>query len=119
MAVASAGIVGLAACNPGLKPAKSLSKPVRNVLKNKEFTNSTGKTYNYVNQSGDYNSAMRDFEKMNLTNVKQYGNGTIVGYLPDGKTVNLHAGKTVGGAPSLEIYDTINKTSIKIRYLGD
>ncbi len=119
LAVASAGIVGLAACNPGLKPAKSLSKPVRNVLKNKEFTNSTGKTYNYVNQSGDYNSAMRDFEKMNLTNVKQYGNGTIVGYLPDGKTVNLHAGKTVGGAPSLEIYDTINKTSIKIRYLGD
>ena len=53
---------------------------------------------------------------MNPTNARTCPNGTIAGELPDGKTINIHRSTTLNGVPSLEIYDPITGTSIKIRY---
>lgn len=56
------------------------------------------------------------FDMMNPTNVRTYPIGTIVGDLPDGRTINIHPSTTLNGTPSLEIYDPVTGTSIKIRY---
>ena len=53
---------------------------------------------------------------LNPYDVKTYSNGAIVGYLSDGRTVNIHPGTSVGKAPTLEIYDSISRESIKFRY---
>ena len=53
---------------------------------------------------------------MNPTNVRTYPNGTIVGDLSDGRTINIHPSTTLNGTPSVEIYDSITGLSIKIRY---
>ncbi len=112
----SAGIVGLAACNSGLNPAKPQSKPVRRLLKDKELTDIKLETKNYVSSSRGYEQAKSDFDNLNLKNIKQYNNGTIVGYLSDGKIVNLHASTSLKGTPTIEIYNPIDGVSIKIRY---
>ena len=49
-------------------------------------------------------------------NIRTYSNGTIVGDLPDGRTINIHPSTTLGGTPSVEIYDPVIGKSIKIRY---
>lgn len=53
---------------------------------------------------------------MNPTNIRTYSNGTIVGDLPDGRTINLHSSTTLNGVPSLEIINMVTGRRIKIRY---
>ena len=57
-----------------------------------------------------------NFNALKPSNVRTYSNGTTVGDLPNGQTVNIHVSSTLNGTPSLEIYDSQTNTSIKIRY---
>jgi len=61
----------------------------------------------------DYDKAKEDFAALNPSEVKEYPNGTIVGKLPDGRTVNVRP-QSDEGRPTLEIQN--GKKRIKIRY---
>ena len=88
-----------------------------NIFTNKTFTNKTGTgVWNYESATKGFNAAKADFDMLNPYDVKTYSNGAIVGYLSDGRTVNIHPGTSVGKAPTLEIYDSISRESIKFRY---
>lgn len=50
------------------------------------------------------------------SNVRTYLNGTTVGEMSDGRIISIHPSTTLNGAPSLEIYDPVIGTSIKICY---
>jgi preprotein translocase subunit SecG len=65
---------------------------------------------------GDYDSALADFYSLKPTNVTTYSNGTTVGYLPDGSTINVRPNSTFQ-APTLEVTPVTGNT-IKIRYTG-
>jgi len=117
-----------AAANPGQTQhfsrqlINSLDPPVatKAVLANKTITNvtSTG-TVNLTSPVRGTAAAQADFRALNPTNfqVHQTPRGEVwVGTLPNGNTVNIHPGTTVGGAPTLEILNRATGTSIKIRY---
>ncbi len=95
---------------------KETSNQTFNILAGKTLTNQTGKVDNYVSEVKGESAARADFEAMAPTNIRTYSNGTIVGDLPDGRTINLHPSTTLGGTPSVEIYDPVIRKSIKIRY---
>jgi len=63
-------------------------------------------------KNGDFDTAVQDFEKMNLQNIRQYGE-TKVGNLNDGRTVNVRPDSS-GKRPTLEI--TGGDRKVKIRY---
>ncbi|MBK0084489.1 hypothetical protein IAE51_11365 [Lactococcus sp. S64] len=93
------------------------SKEFIGVLKSKVFTNPKGSLYNFNSTVRGVEAAKKDFDSLNLLNVRTYPNGTIVGELPNGDIVNLHPGSSVGGAPSLEIQSSVDKSiNIKVRY---
>ena len=94
----------------------NVSTKTNNIYSNKTFTNSTKKVNNYTSATTGYNAAKSDFYSLNPSNVRSYSNGTIVGILQDGRTINVHSGKSVGGAPTVEIYDPITGIRSKIRY---
>ena len=70
----------------------------------------------YIKEGG-YEEALKDFESLFPKDVKEIktGNTGKVGYLDDGRTVNVRI-KSSGNLPTLEIYNPIDETSIKIRY---
>ncbi len=86
------------------------------VLSNKSLTNQTGKVYNYSSPIKGNEAAMNDFDVLNPSNVRTYPNGTVVGDLPNNCTINVHPSTSLGGTPTLEIYDTLTGISTKIRY---
>lgn len=94
----------------------SQSPSQKDILKDKNLTNQTKKVDNYVSDVKGEAAARADFESMNPVNVKTYPNGTTVGYLSDGRTINMHPSTTLSGTPSVEIYDPVSGRSIKIRY---
>ncbi len=86
------------------------------VLENKVYTNTSGSLYHFRSDIKGFEEAKKEFDSMNLANMRTYPNGTIAGELPNGDTVNLHPSKSVG-VPSIEIQDAVNtKINIKIRY---
>ena len=87
-----------------------------NILSNKTLTNQPGKVDNYVSGTKGNAAAKADFNTLNPSNVRTYANGTIVGDLPNGATVNLHSASSLGGTPTVEIYYPTTGFSIKIRY---
>jgi len=86
------------------------------ILSNKALTNQTGKVNNYISGVKGDVAAHSDFNAMNPNNIRTYPNGTIVGDLTDGTTANLHPSSSLGGTPTVEIYDPITGISTKIRY---
>ena len=64
---------------------------------------------NYVSSIKGNAAAKADFDAMAPTNIRTYSNGIIAGDLPDGRTINIHPSTTLGGTPSLEIYDPVTK----------
>ena len=112
------GIKGLSASSSagGQSGSGNKHKTVNEILQNKTLTNQTRKVDNYTSSTKGQQAAMNDFNALNPSNVTQYSNGTTVGYLSDGNTVNLHASSSLSGTPSLEIYNPTTNTSIKIRY---
>ena len=71
---------------------------------------------NYVSTIKGNEAAKADFDAMNPKNIRWYSNGTIAGDLSDGRTINIHPSTTLGGTPSVEIYDPATGKSIKILY---
>jgi hypothetical protein len=65
---------------------------------------------------GGYDDALKDFEKMKPSDVKNTSKGKV-GKLPDGKVVNVRNDSSAR-KPTLEVYNPANKRSIKIRYTG-
>ncbi len=100
----------------GIKSGPDVIKSLEDVLSNKILTNKTKKVDNYVSSIKGNAAAKADFDAMAPTNIRTYSNGIIAGDLPDGRTINIHPSTTLGGTPSLEIYDPVTKKSIKIRY---
>lgn len=74
------------------------------------------KVDNYISNITGEEAAKADFDAMNPTNVRTYPNGTIIGDLSDGRTINIHPSTTLNRTPSVEIYDPNTGASIKIRY---
>gem|GEM_PF-6384792 len=76
-----------------------------------------GKTTQYV-KPGSYDQALREFESLNPSNVKDittaYGSGKT-GTLPDGRTITVRPGSSAG-PPTLEIRNPKNNRGIEIRY---
>jgi len=105
-----------AAQNRGGTTTTQGNTPLNNILTNATHTNTTGTGVQNFQSGGGMNAAMTDFSALNPTNVRMAPNGTIVGRLPDGRTVNIHPGHSVGGAPTLEIFDPNTRIRIKIRY---
>ena len=87
-----------------------------NILNNKTLTNQTSKVNNYTSSKTGLDCALEEFYKMNPSNIRAYPNGTLVGELPDGRTINLHASSTLNGVPTVEIYNSQTGNCIKIRY---
>ncbi len=98
------------------KSGTDVLKKLNDVLTNKTLTNQTKKVDNYVSSIKGNKAAKADFDAMNPTNIRTYSSGTIVGDLPDGRTINIHPSTTLSGTPSVEIYDPVTGKSIKIRY---
>jgi hypothetical protein len=76
--------------------------------------NPTRKGTKIWGKSGDLGTAEADFENMHPTQVRTYGNGTTVGELANGDTVNVR-GHSDDGRPTLEIQHK-NGTVTKVRY---
>lgn len=87
------------------------------VLGGKTYTDKTNFIYNFESSATGNKALMTDFNGMNLSNVKSYPNGRLVGELPNGDIVNIHPSTKLDGVPTLEIQDVLNKRiKIKIRY---
>jgi hypothetical protein len=99
-----------------VEAARKVLASIDEVLSNKTFTNSTGKVDNYVSPVKGMDAALADFDKLNPTNVRTASNGTVLGDLQNGTTVNIHPRSSVNGAPTLQIPDPSTGISIKIRY---
>ena len=102
---------------PDNKPSQGgTGHTLSDLLSDKTLTNQTDKVDNYESNIKGNDAAKADFDAMNPTNIRTYPNGTIVGDLPDGTTININPSTTLKGRPSLEIYDPVTGKSIKIRY---
>ncbi len=86
------------------------------ILSGKTLTNQTGKVNNYVSEVKGNAAAQADFYAKNPSNVRTYSNGTVVGDLPDGTTINMHPSTSLAGTPTVEIYNPNTGISTKIRY---
>lgn len=93
----------------------NLSNEVDDILKDKKLTNQTNKVDNYESPIKGYDQAKKDFDKLNLKNIREYPNGTIAGDLSDGITVNVRNNSSKG-FPTLEIQGADSIRTIKIRY---
>ncbi|MCL2056920.1 MAG: minor capsid protein [Oscillospiraceae bacterium] len=86
-------------------------------LANKIFTNETSKgVWNFTSDAKGMGAAQADFYAMKPFNTRTLPGGRIIGDLPNGNTINIHPGISVGYAPSLEILDRATGIKIKIRY---
>ena len=91
-------------------------KTVDDILKDAHKRGKTkGKAQQY-DKDGDYDDALDDFNSLGLSNIQEKDDGTLVGELEDGRTVNVR-NHSKEGHPTLEIYNPANRKSIKIRYI--
>lgn len=65
------------------------------------------------NHGGGREQRDRDFDSLGATDVRDRGNGTKTGTLPDGRPVNVHDSKT-DGVPTIQIGS--GSREVKIRY---
>lgn len=68
----------------------------------------------FYEKDGGVEQAEKDFESLQPKNVKQYPNGTKVGKLSDGSTINVRK-KSDDGRPTVEVLHP-DKTTTKFRY---
>lgn len=71
----------------------------------------------YIKEGG-YEEALKDFESLELNGIQDIKKGNVGkwGTLPDGRRVNVRM-DSEAGVPTLEIYNPVDKTQIKIRYV--
>jgi RHS repeat-associated protein len=71
-----------------------------------------GRADQYIHEGGR-EQRDKDIDALGVTDMKDRGNGTKTGTLPDGRTVNVHD-SSKGGVPTIEIGN--GSRDIKIRY---
>ena len=85
-------------------------------MSNKELDNANAYRAVYNSPLKGEQAALDEFYSLGPSNVTTKANGTIVGVLSDGSTINYHySTKTSGNPPTIEIQDT-NGYYTKIRY---
>lgn len=69
-------------------------------------------------KEGNYQDAVKDFESLDLSDIKDLPNGKQgkMGMLPDGRRVNVRI-ESSAKVPTLEIYNPVDESQIKIRYV--
>lgn len=113
--VAKVGSKAVGAIAKGGKAGEKTAKEVDDLLAGLTLGRKTsGKSVQYES-SGGFEQAVKDFDSLPLSNVRRYDKGTVVGELPDGRTVNVRI-ESSSGLPTLEIYNPSNNRRIKIRY---
>lgn len=97
--------------------SKESQEKVNEVLKDKKYKGKTHGQTNTYEGKGGYEKANRDFNRLNKGKTKTYPNGTKVGKLPDGTSINVRpkSSKVSGDRPTLEIQGK-GRLKIKIRY---
>ena len=95
-------------------PGKSEDKILEGGITEREIRGTTKK----FEKPGGEKEAFEDFISTNPSNIRNLSDGRgLVGDLPDNRIINVRKeGKSTDGRPTVEIYDPINKTKIKIRY---
>lgn len=96
------------------KAIEESDERIEEVLKNKTKVRDTKGDTEIHEGDGGYSQAEKDFKKLNKGKISAKSNGTKVGQLPDGRTINVRKDSSDGRA-TLEIEKTRRKT-IKIRY---
>lgn len=100
------------------KRKESVDKQINDIIRDSApgRETSTNKTRQFE-KKGDYQQALDDFGRLDKTNIRDRlkGDGGKIADLPDGRTVNVRPDSS-GDIPTLEIYDHVTDTSIKIRY---
>ncbi len=93
------------------------TKTVEDIIGECEPFKDKRSTKQYI-KDGNYEDAVRDFECLSPSGVHDIEKGNIGkwGNLPDGRRVTVRSGSKAD-VPTLEIYNPVNKTYIKIRYL--
>ena len=100
----------------GAYVGKNPTKSVAELLSNKELDNANAYRAVYNSPLKGEQAALDEFYSLGPSNVTTKANGTIVGVLSDGSTINYHySTKTSGNPPTIEIQDT-NGYYTKIRY---
>lgn len=93
--------------------------PLVDVLEDAESYGKSSPKTKQMQKKGDYETALEDFDKLKLKNVKkidtQYGDGKC-GELPNGDTAVVRRGSSKNKYPTLEIQHT-NGNYTKIRYI--
>lgn len=100
----------------GLPPQEPPADPVNELLEDKVFTNSKdgGKLLNYESPTKGTQEALNDFYSLNPIRTETKPNGTLVGFLSDGRVINVHtATETSGNPPTLEIISSGVHTKIR------
>jgi hypothetical protein len=97
---------------PDKKENKTPTKTVEDIVaESKPGKKTKGKVKQYE-KPGGFEDALKDFEKLNPSEIKEISTGKI-GKLSDGRVINVRNAST-DGRPTLEIYN--GSRSIKIRY---
>lgn len=101
--------------DPEEKSEKKLLMRVRKILENAKFT-AKKRWAKLYEKEGGFKEAKDDFFALNPKEIKPLQNGEgMIGKLSDGQIVNVRASSSEG-RPTLEIFNPINRNSIKIRY---
>ena len=98
---------------------KTQSKNVKDLIDTAKFSNETRTRTKVYEKPGTYEDALRDFESLNLKNVRNCSSPRRLmklGELENGKTVGVRSNSTLDGRATLELIQ--NEKSIKIRYNG-
>jgi hypothetical protein len=99
-------------------PIKLLPKEldiINEILEGAQWGRKTMGRTKQFEKPGTFEDALKDFEKMGLTDVRKIHDEKIMGILSDGRTVIVRV-ESNDERPTLEIQDTNKKNKIKIRY---
>lgn len=96
---------------------KVAAKTVDDIIGECEPFKELRSTKQYI-KAGSYEDALKDFESLAPSGVHDIAKGNLGkwGNLPDGRRVTVRAGSKAD-VPTLEIYNPVDTTYIKIRYL--
>ena len=95
--------------------AKIATKSLSSIIKGSRYlktSRSAGKVTTHYSRRGGFRQANKDFDALGLSNIRNYGNGTRVGY-KNGKTFIVRS-RSSEGRPTIEVQ--YGKTTTKIRY---
>lgn len=94
---------------------EKLQEQINDVLKDTTPGDETKGRIKQFEKKGGFEQANKDFDSIEKTNIRDIKTGKV-GDLSDGRNINVRTWSTAKGKPTLEIFNRVNKSSIKIRY---